>query len=112
MPKDPQRKHNINRQYTFASFIEGGHNQFAKAAALSTVDSLGKKAFNPLVIYGGVGMGKTHLLHAIANKIIQEKKNTTVVCASSEKFTLDFISSIQKTERSNFQNHIEKQTFF
>jgi len=72
--KNHQRKNNINRQYTFASFIEGAHNQFARAAALSAVDSLGKKAFNPLVIYGGVGMGKTHLLHAIANKIIQEKK--------------------------------------
>ena len=53
LPKNNQRKNNINRQYTFASFIEGAHNQFAKAAALSTVDSLGKKAFNPLVIYGG-----------------------------------------------------------
>jgi len=108
LPKDPQRKHNINREYTFASFIEGGHNQFAKAAALSTVDSLGKKAFNPLVIYGGVGMGKTHLLHAIANKIIQEKKNTTVVCASSEKFTLDFISSIQKNRTIEFSKSYRK----
>jgi len=108
LPKDHQRKNNINRQYTFASFIEGAHNQFAKAAALSTVDSLGKKAFNPLVIYGGVGMGKTHLLHAIANKIIQEKKNNTVVCASSEKFTLDFISSIQKNRTIEFSKSYRK----
>jgi len=108
LPKDPQRKNNINRQYTFASFIEGAHNQFAKAAALSTVDSLGKKAFNPLVIYGGVGMGKTHLLHAIANKIIQEKQNKTVVCASSEKFTLDFISSIQKNRTIEFSKSYRK----
>ncbi len=91
-----QKQKNINRHYTFSSFIEGSHNQFAKAAALSAVESLGNKAFNPLVIYGGVGMGKTHLLHAIGNKTITEKPGKTIVCASSEKFTLDFISSIQK----------------
>ena len=102
LPKNNQRKNNINRQYTFAAFIEGAHNQFAKAAALSTVDSLGKKAFNPLVIYGGVGLGKTHLLHAIGNEIITTAPKLKVVVASSEKFTLDFISSIQKNRTAEF----------
>ncbi len=103
-----QKLKNINRHYTFSSFIEGSHNQFAKAAALSTVESLGNKAFNPLVIYGGVGMGKTHLLHAIGNKTITEKPGKTIVCASSEKFTLDFISSIQKNKTVEFSKSYRK----
>ncbi|MBN4080729.1 chromosomal replication initiator protein DnaA [Caldithrix abyssi] len=96
------RKNNLNEKYTFASFIEGAHNQFAKAAALSVSETPGQQSFNPLVIYGGVGMGKTHLLHAIGNKVFQEKQNKKVVCASSEKFTLDFISSIQKNRTAEF----------
>ncbi len=62
----------------------------------------GQQSFNPLVIYGGVGMGKTHLLHAIGNKITEESPEKKVVCASSEKFTLDFISSIQKNRTVEF----------
>ena len=62
--------------------------------------SPGKQSFNPLVIYGGVGLGKTHLLHAIGNEIINSAPKLKVVVASSEKFTLDFISSIQKKSYS------------
>lgn len=97
-----QKNKNINDKYTFASFIQGGHNQFAKAAALNVSETPGQQSFNPLVIYGGVGMGKTHLLHAIGNKIIEENPEKKVVCASSEKFTLDFISSIQKNRTVEF----------
>jgi len=97
----PKNKH-INDKYTFASFIQGGHNQFAKAAALNVSETPGQQSFNPLVIYGGVGMGKTHLLHAIGNKITEESPEKKVVCASSEKFTLDFISSIQKNRTVEF----------
>ena len=96
-----KNKH-INDKYTFASFIQGGHNQFAKAAALNVSETPGQQSFNPLVIYGGVGMGKTHLLHAIGNKITEESPEKKVVCASSEKFTLDFISSIQKNRTVEF----------
>ena len=99
----PQNKNlNINTRYTFSSFIEGTHNQFAKAAALNVSDNPGQQSFNPLVIYGGVGMGKTHLLHAIGNKISSTNKQKNIVCASSEKFTLDFISSIQKNKTVEF----------
>ena len=99
----PQNKNlNINSRYTFSSFIEGTHNQFAKAAALNVSDNPGQQSFNPLVIYGGVGMGKTHLLHAIGNKISNSNKQKNIVCASSEKFTLDFISSIQKNKTVEF----------
>jgi len=88
--------------YTFSGFIEGPNNQFAKAAAQTAAGSPGKQSFNPLVIYGGVGLGKTHLLHAIGNEIINSAPKLKVVVASSEKFTLDFISSIQKNRTAEF----------
>ena len=96
------RNKQLNEKYTLASFIEGSNNQFAKAAALNVSEAPGTQSFNPLVIYGGVGMGKTHLLHAIGNNVFQGQKNKRVVCASSEKFTLDFISSIQKNRTVEF----------
>jgi|TARA_B110000467_G_C18305352_1_gene474284 chromosomal replication initiator protein len=92
----------INENYTFSAFIEGAHNQLAKAAALNVSETPGQPSFNPLVIYGGVGMGKTHLLHAIGNKISNANNQKKIVCASSEKFTLDFISSIQKNKTVEF----------
>ena len=88
--------------YTFSGFIEGPNNQFAKAAAQTVAGSPGKQSFNPLVVYGGVGLGKTHLLHAIGNEIIATAPKLKVVVASSEKFTLDFISSIQKNRTAEF----------
>ena len=96
------RNKQLNEKYTLASFIEGSNNQFAKAAAINVSEAPGTQSFNPLVIYGGVGMGKTHLLHAIGNSVFQGQKNKRVVCASSEKFTLDFISSIQKNRTVEF----------
>jgi len=93
---------NINSQYTLKKFIQGKHNEFAKAAAKNVSKTPGQQSFNPLVIYGGVGMGKTHLLHAIGNEILKTKPGTHIVCASSEKFTLDFISSIQKNRTVEF----------
>ena len=94
----------LNENYTFVSFIEGAHNQFAKAAALNVSHEPGQQSFNPLVIYGGVGMGKTHLLHAIGNGILKDDPQKNIVCASSEKFTLDFISSIQKNKTVEFSS--------
>jgi len=96
------RNKQLNQKYTLASFIEGSNNQFAKAAAINVSEAPGTQSFNPLVIYGGVGLGKTHLLHAIGNNVFQGQKNKRVVCASSEKFTLDFISSIQKNRTVEF----------
>ncbi|MBT3829510.1 MAG: chromosomal replication initiator protein DnaA [Candidatus Marinimicrobia bacterium] len=92
----------LNTRYTFNSYIEGPNNQFARAAAKSVSEEPGDQRFNPLVIYGGVGLGKTHLLHAIGNHILDERNDLKVVCASSEKFTLDFISSIQKNKTVEF----------
>ena len=92
----------LNENYTFSTYIEGSNNQFAKAAALSVAGSPGEQAFNPLIVYGGVGLGKTHLLHAIGNHLLAKKKNVNIICASSEKFTLDFISGIQKSKSVEF----------
>ena len=103
-----KRVSTINEKYTFSNFIEGAHNEFAKAAALNVSESLGQQAFNPLVIYGGVGMGKTHLLHAIGNKVMNNTQQKRIVCASSEKFTLDFISSIQKNRTVEFSKAYRK----
>ncbi|NOZ04617.1 MAG: chromosomal replication initiator protein DnaA [FCB group bacterium] len=98
----------LNRKYTFSSFIEGANNQFAKAAALTVAESPGQHAFNPLVIYGGVGLGKTHLLHAIGNHILATKPKIRVINSSSEKFTQDFISSIQKNRTVEFAKQYRK----
>lgn len=101
-------KPNLNKRYTFSNFIEGSNNQFARAAALSVSKSPGLHSFNPLLIYGGVGLGKTHLLHAIGNYILDEKETAKIIIASSEKFTLDFISSIQKNKTIDFSKTYRK----
>ncbi len=104
------KRPNLNRKYTFSTFIEGANNQFARAAAYSVADSPEKQSFNPLLIYGGVGLGKTHLLHAIGNHILDNDNNGSVrvVVASSEKFTLDFISAIQKNKTIDFSKAYRK----
>ena len=71
----------LNRSFTFESFIEGSNNQFAKTAAQTVAENPGENSFNPLIIYGGVGLGKTHLIQAIGNKIISEKPSKKVVMA-------------------------------
>jgi len=106
--KSQNRPRHLNSSYSFDRFIEGPNNQFAKAAAQKVSDAPGSQAFNPLVIYGGVGLGKTHLLHAIGNEIIEISPKTKVVIASSEKFTLDFISSIQKNNTTEFSKSYRK----
>lgn len=89
----------INKRFTFNSFVVGNSNQFAFAASKAVAESPGTTAFNPLVIYGGVGLGKTHLIQAIAlhcfnsDKFINKKNS--VIYVSSEKFTTDFIMSLQ-----------------
>jgi len=92
----------LNENYIFSTYIEGANNQFAKAAAQKVAESPGEQAFNPLTVYGGVGLGKTHLLHAIGNHLLSQKRNINIVCASSEKFMLDFISGIQKSRTNDF----------
>ena len=98
----PGRRVNINPGSVFSSFIEGPNNIFAKNAAEKVSKNPGAVGFNPLIIYGGVGLGKTHLLHSIANSLLAGKSPKNVVLASSEKFTNDFISSIQQNKSLDF----------
>lgn len=95
-------QHPINERYTFENFVEGSSNQFAKAAAFAVAEAPGKTSFNPLVIYGGVGLGKTHLIQAIGNFSVQNGIAKKVMYVSSEKFTINFINSIQNNKTTEF----------
>lgn len=99
---------NLNEQFTFSNFVEGPNNQFAKAAAEAVVNSNDNNMYNPLVIYGGVGLGKTHLLHAIGNAYHQFNPQKRVLYISSEKFTLDFITSIRENKTTLFSQRYRK----
>lgn len=92
----------INPRYTFSNYIKGESNQFARAAALAVANNPSGTSFNPLVIYGGVGLGKTHLVHAIGNHLLQTGKDKRVLYISSEKFTVDFVEAIQRDTVSEF----------
>ena len=92
----------LNKEHTFQSFIEGSNNQFAKNAAQAVAENAGSQSFNPLIIYGGTGLGKTHLIHAIGNKVLENKSNQNIVIATSEKFTLDFVNGLRKNKTIEF----------
>ena len=104
----PLYKNNINKQYRFENFIEGSNNEFAKNAAISVANNPGKNGFNPLIIYGGVGLGKTHLMHAIGNEAIHKNPDLNVVIITSEKFTLDFVNSLRKNKTIEFAQQYRK----
>ena len=89
-------KTNLNTEMTFDSFVEGKSNQLAKAACHSVVNEPG--VFNPLYIYGGVGLGKTHLMHAIGNNALEKFPSLKIVNITSEQFTLDFVNSLRKNK--------------
>ena len=91
-----------NKGYVFDSFIEGANNQFAKTASQAVASEPGKQSFNPLIIYGGVGLGKTHLIHAIGNEALKNNPELNVVIATREKFTLDFVNSLRKNKTVEF----------
>ncbi len=93
---------NLNPRYTFANFIVGSANRLAHAASLSVAERPGH-AYNPLFLYGGVGLGKTHLMHAIGNQVIAKFPRKRVVYATSEKFTNEFITSIQQGKIDDFR---------
>lgn len=94
----------LNPRYTFDNFIKGDSNQLARAAASAVANNPGGTSFNPLVIYGGTGLGKTHLIQAIGNSAIASAKATRVIYVSSEKFTVEFVDAIQSDRTGDFIN--------
>ena len=93
----------LNPKYTFDTFVIGENNRFAHAAALAAAESLGK-AYNPLFLYGGVGLGKTHLMHAIGNFVLTQNSDAKVLYITSEKFTNELINAIQNNTTEDFRN--------
>src|SRR5215212_7236723 len=97
----------INQRYTFTNFIVGSANRLAHAASLSVAERPGH-AYNPLFLYGGVGLGKTHLMHAIGNQVMAKFPRKRVVYATSEKFTNEFITSIQQGKIDEFRGRYRR----
>ncbi len=93
----------LNDKYTFDTFVIGSGNRFAHAASLAVAEAPAK-AYNPLFIYGGVGLGKTHLMHAIGHYVLDHNPDAKVVYLSSEKFTNEFINSIRDNKAENFRS--------
>ena len=108
---DPQRSlsadgasrptHNLNRDFTFASFVEGKSNELAKAAASQVADNAGQ-SYNPLLMYGGVGLGKTHLMQAVGNEILRRKPNARVMYLHSQRFVQDMVKALQTGTMQQF----------
>jgi chromosomal replication initiator protein len=97
------RPGNLNSRYTFEEFVIGNSNRFAHAAA-QAVAAAPARAYNPLFLYGGVGLGKTHLMHAIGHRVLQDNPDANVVYVSSEKFTNEFIIAVQNNKTLEFRN--------
>ena len=93
---------NLNPKFTFNSFVIGENNRFAQAASYAVSEAPGT-AYNPLFIYGGVGLGKTHLMHAIGNEILRRSPYKKVLYVTSEKFTNDFINGIRDKSNERFR---------
>jgi chromosomal replication initiator protein len=99
---DPPGAHGMNPRNTFDTFVVGSNNQFAHAAALAVAQAPAK-TYNPLFVYGGVGLGKTHLMQAVGQQVTDRKKNFKVMYLSSERFTNEFIDAIQHNTLVKFR---------
>ena len=93
----------LNPKYTFETFVVGNNNRFAHAAALAVGNEPGK-SYNPLFLYGGVGLGKTHLMHSIGNRILENTPQSNILYVTSEKFTNQLINSIKDNKTEMFRN--------
>ena len=93
----------LNPNYTFDTYVVGNNNRFAQAAALAVAEAPAT-SYNPLFLYGGVGLGKTHLMQAIGNEILQGYSDKKVLYVTSEKFTNEFINSIKDNKNEEFRN--------
>lgn len=94
----------LNRTFTFANFVEGKSNQLVRAAAMQVAENPGQ-AYNPLFIYGGVGLGKTHLMHAIGHSILERNPDAKVLYLHSERFVADMIKALQRNAMNEFKRY-------
>ncbi len=101
---NPNKNNSLNPNYMFDSFVEGKSNQLARAASSQVAMNPGS-AYNPLFIYGGVGLGKTHLMHAVGNAIIQTKPGAKVVYLHSERFVADMVKALQHNAIDEFKRY-------
>lgn len=99
----PNSSYGLNNQYTFNSFIVGKNNELARAAAVAVANSPGL-AYNPLFIYGGAGLGKTHLLQAVGHEVVKQKPDLKIMYITCEKFTNDYINSVSTGKAVNFKD--------
>lgn len=97
-----QHKSNLNHNFTFDNFVEGKSNQLARAAALQVSENPGG-AYNPLFLYGGVGLGKTHLMHAVGNFLLMQNKNAKILYLHSERFVADMVKALQINAITEFK---------
>lgn len=106
VPEKKPTKHssNLNNQFTFDSFVEGKSNQLARAASFQVAENPGN-AYNPLFIYGGVGLGKTHLMHAIGTSILEQKPGANIAYLHSERFVADMVRALQHNAINEFKRH-------
>jgi chromosomal replication initiator protein len=95
---------NLIENYTFTSFVEGKSNQLARAAAMQVADNPGE-SYNPLFLYGGVGLGKTHLMHAVGNALLQRNPNAKIVYLHSERFVADMVKALQLNAINEFKRY-------
>lgn len=100
----PNHRSNVNPNYTFDNFVEGKSNQLAKAASIQVAENPAV-AYNPLYLYGGVGLGKTHLLHAIGNQIMRNNPHAKVLYLHSERFVADMVKALQTNAMNEFKRY-------
>lgn len=100
----PSHQHNLVEGYTFRSFVEGKSNQLALAAAQQVADNPGD-SYNPLFLYGGVGLGKTHLMHAVGNLLRRKKPGARIVYLHSERFVADMVKALQLNAINDFKRY-------
>lgn len=103
----PERPDFLNPRYRFDNFVVGGANEFAHACSLRVADGMGA-TLNPLFIYGGVGLGKTHLLHAVADRILERRPGARVLYTSAENFINELIASIRRNQMAAFRSKYRK----
>ncbi|MDC7218845.1 MAG: chromosomal replication initiator protein DnaA [Spirochaetales bacterium] len=98
----------LQTNFTFENYVIGNNNDFAVGAAKAIADNPGKTQYNPFLIYGGVGLGKTHLMQAVGNEVYKANPKAKIVCIPSETFVNEFIQSIRTNTQNNFKNKYRK----